>query len=134
MEDAIQLRTDVNLSEGSGGLVRQLKNESLRPPRRVGPKPREQAGMHYRPWSKYLPLGSPQRAKNFQDYGPIMVQLFVPRVPLRGFGCPSVSRSFNELPQGTELSRRHHRLNSFRPGDRGAIAERPSGKNCGPAS
>jgi hypothetical protein len=32
---------------------------------------------------------------SFQNLGPIMVQLDVQRMPLRGFGEPSVSRSFN---------------------------------------
>jgi hypothetical protein len=31
------------------------------------------------------------------DFGPFMVQQGVRRVPLRGFGGPSVSRSFNQL-------------------------------------
>jgi hypothetical protein len=45
-----------------------------------------------------------------QILGPIMVHLGVQRLPLRGFGEPSVSRSFNQLPVLAVLSRQRSRV------------------------
>jgi hypothetical protein len=44
---------------------------------------------------------------------PIMVQLNVQRVPLRGFGEPSVSRSFNQLPLIVPLSRQRPQVQTI---------------------
>jgi hypothetical protein len=54
---------------------------------------------------KIREVAAARAATKSQNLGPIMVHLFVRRVPLRGFG-PSVSRSFNQLPQGVSLSLR----------------------------
>jgi hypothetical protein len=47
-----------------------------------------------------------QAVNQLKILGPFMVHLSVRRMSLRGFGRPSVSRSFNQLPGTASLSRR----------------------------